>query len=93
MNVSITPELQLKVEELAKTGDYASSSEVVRDALRLFFEHRTARQQHLREMYADMAASIAQADAGELVDGADVIADARRRRAGRVEVQGEQLTP
>ena len=35
MNVSLTPELEKFVQDLVKSGSYQTSSEVVRDALRL----------------------------------------------------------
>jgi antitoxin ParD1/3/4 len=37
MNVSLTPELERRVDERVETGLYTSASELVREALRLFF--------------------------------------------------------
>ena len=38
MNVNLTPELEAFVKDKVSSGRYNSSSEVVRDALRLFEE-------------------------------------------------------
>ncbi|HYI69818.1 MAG TPA: type II toxin-antitoxin system ParD family antitoxin, partial [Skermanella sp.] len=38
MNVSLTPELERQIEQRVASGDYISASEVMREALRLFFK-------------------------------------------------------
>ena len=48
MNVSLTPELEAYVQACAASGQYASSSEVVREALRLHQEYH-ARRTWLKE--------------------------------------------
>ena len=47
MNVSLTPELEKLVNDHVRSGRYASASEVIREALRLF-EGQT-RLEHLRQ--------------------------------------------
>ena len=42
MNVSLTPELEKWVQSKVETGLYGSSSEVVRDALRLLHQFEEA---------------------------------------------------
>ena len=42
MNVSLTPELERKVDDRVRSGMYGSASEVVREALRLFFRYDDA---------------------------------------------------
>jgi antitoxin ParD1/3/4 len=46
MNVSLTPELEKFVNDHVRSGRYASASEVIREALRLFEGHN--RLEHLR---------------------------------------------
>ncbi len=51
MNVSLTPELEILVNEKVKSGNYNSASEVVREALRLLKEQdelKRIRREQLR---------------------------------------------
>jgi antitoxin ParD1/3/4 len=72
MNVSLTPELEEFVRRKVESGMYLSASEVVREALRLLDEQDKLRQVRRDELRRDIAAGIAQADQGELLDGAEV---------------------
>lgn len=72
MNVSLTPELEEFVRRKVESGMYLSASEVVREALRLLDEQDKLRQVRRDELRRDIAAGIAQADQGELRDGAEV---------------------
>src|SRR5229473_3315753 len=47
MNVSLTPELEKKIDERVATGNYTSASELVREALRLFFEIEESRRDEI----------------------------------------------
>ena len=47
MNVSLTPQLEAMIREKVESGHYASSSEVVREALRLLDEHDKRKQLQL----------------------------------------------
>lgn len=52
MHVSLTPELEVLIKQHVQTGRYHSSSELVREAMRLWQEHeqlRTFRMEHLRK--------------------------------------------
>jgi antitoxin ParD1/3/4 len=52
MHVSLTPELEALVKHYVQTGRYHSSSEVVREALRLWQEYeelRVLRMEHLKK--------------------------------------------
>lgn len=65
MNVSITKELEREVSELVKSGQYGSSSEVVRAGLRLLIE-RERRIRAEEEMLFEAARDgIAQLERGE----------------------------
>ncbi len=75
MNVHLTPELKKLVEEEVATGLYGSASEVIREGLRLLVEERRWREEVRRKI----AEGIAQAKAGQLVDGEEVIEQLLRR--------------
>lgn len=75
MNVHLTPELKKVVEQEVASGQYASASEVVREALRLLLEERQWRAQVRREV----AQGVAEAKAGQLLHGERVLTRLRRR--------------
>lgn len=68
MNVHLTPELKKLVDEEVESGHYASASEVIREGLRLLIEERRWRE----DVRQKIAAGMAQAKAGQLVDGDEV---------------------
>jgi antitoxin ParD1/3/4 len=79
MNVSLTDELAEFVKSKVVSGRYASSSEVVREALRLL-EHQDAEKlAWLRQAYTEGMAS---GDAG-VVDYAALKKDGRERLAAK----------
>ena len=63
MNVSLTPHFEELVKRKVKSGLYHSSSEVIREALRLL-EERDRRLEGLRK---EIVIGIEQADRGEVV--------------------------
>jgi len=77
MNVSLTPELEKKIDERVATGNYTSASELVREALRLFFEIDEARRGEIGAMNRRIAQGIAELGRGEGIAGDE----ARRRSA------------
>ena len=78
MNVNLTPELEALVQRKVASGLYNNQSEVVREALRLLAEQDRLREAHSAGLRKALAEGLAQADRGELQDGAAVVADARR---------------
>ncbi len=82
MNVSLTPQLQGFVEAKVKSGRYQSSSEVVRESLRLMEQRDQANAAALVEVRRKVAVGLDQARRGELRDGEDVIARVHDRLAG-----------
>lgn len=50
ISIALPPEMVLLVRSAVATGEYASSSEVVRDALRDWTHKRTLRQQGIAEL-------------------------------------------
>jgi antitoxin ParD1/3/4 len=88
VNVSLTPELGAFLESRVRTGRYQTTSEVVREALRLLQQREAQREDALRELKAKLERGAAQAESGELLDGEAVFDElreliAKRRRAGR----------
>lgn len=65
-NVSLTPQLEQLLEDKVKSGMYASSSEVIREALRLLDERDHYRAQKLAALRREVAIGIEQADRGEV---------------------------
>lgn len=58
MNVSLTPDLKKYVQDKVDTGRYRSSSEVVREALRLLEEKDQERAQRLVWLKAEIQKGI-----------------------------------
>jgi len=65
MNVSLTPELENWVQSKVETGLYSSSSEVVRDALRLLHQFEGERIRKLEELKSDLHVGLEQLKAGK----------------------------
>ena len=51
-SITLSPELAAAVDDAVETGDYASASEVIRDALRLWKERRDLYGYSLEELRA-----------------------------------------
>jgi antitoxin ParD1/3/4 len=64
MNVSLTPKLEKWVQSKVETGLYGSSSEVVRDALRLLYQYEEGREQKLSSLRSELLVGLKQLDAG-----------------------------
>jgi antitoxin ParD1/3/4 len=77
VNVSLTPELNAFLQNRVKSGRYQTTSEVVREALRLLERHETDREQTLRELKTKLRRGAAQAERGELLDGEKVFQELR----------------
>jgi len=85
VNVSLTDELERRVEERVQSGLYTSASELVREALRLFFEYEEARKQEISELNRRIAVGLAQLDRGEGMPGDKARQESLKRRARRVQ--------
>jgi antitoxin ParD1/3/4 len=86
VNVSITPELDAFLENRVKSGRYQTTSEVVREALRLLERQERERDEAFVQLKAKLERGAAQAERGELIDGDEVFEELReliekRRRA------------
>jgi len=70
MNVSLTPELEQFVATKVDSGRYNSSSEVVREALRLLEEHDQARSAQIAAFNLELGHRLASLDRGERISPA-----------------------
>jgi antitoxin ParD1/3/4 len=89
VNVSITPELDAFLQARVKSGRYQTTSEVVREALRLLERHEQERDQAFQQLKAKLDQAAAEAERGELLDGDEVFEELRemieeRRRSRAV---------
>jgi antitoxin ParD1/3/4 len=83
MNVSLTPELEKKIEARIATGNYTSASELVREALRLFFEVDESRRDEIAAMNRRIVQGIAELDRGEGIAGDEARRRSLKRTGGR----------
>jgi len=86
VNVSLTPELDAFLQSRVKSGRYQTTSEVVREALRLLERQERERDEAFQQLKTKLAVGAAQAERGELLDGDEVFDELRemleeRRRA------------
>ena len=65
MNVNLTPEMAEYVAAEIATGDYVSSSELVRDALRLLRFERDVEREKLAVLRHEIGIAVAQAEREE----------------------------
>ena len=82
MDVSLTPHLEAFVRAKVETGRYTSSSEVVREALRLLEQVEDVRQRGLDALNDDLAEAVRSLDrgGGTPLDVAGVKHEGRARR-------------
>ena len=81
MNIALTEEIEELVRRKVESGRYGSAAEVVRAGLRLLDQEDEFRSTRLATIRAQVEEGIAQAEGGELVDGEEAVARARRRAA------------
>jgi antitoxin ParD1/3/4 len=85
VNVSITPELDAFLQSRVQSGRYQTTSEVVREALRLLERHERERDDVLASLRQKLQRGVEQAERSELLDGDEVfdelkeMIDERRR--------------
>jgi len=81
MNVSLTPQLEEMVRKKVASGLYNSSSEVVREALRLLEERDRIKEMKLEELRSEIQQGIDSLDRGEGIpfDPEDTIKRGRAR--------------
>ena len=80
MNVSLTPELEQMVEEKVHSGQYESTSEVMREALRLLKRRDQLHQMKLEALRSQIDIARGQIDRGEVIPGEEALARLRAER-------------
>ena len=84
MNVSLTPQLEEMVRRKVESGLYSTSSEVIREALRLLEEHDRVREMRLEELRREIQKGLDSGPAGP-IDFEMIKAEGRRRLARRLQ--------
>jgi antitoxin ParD1/3/4 len=87
VNISLTPELGAFLQSCVKSGRYQTTSEVVRDALRLLQHQEKEREEGLKQLKSKLQRGAAQAERGELLDGDAVFEELRQVIAERRRVK------
>jgi antitoxin ParD1/3/4 len=93
VNVSLTPQLDAFLQSLVKSGRYQTTSEVVREALRLLQRQEKEWDEAFKQLKTKLERGAAQAKRGELLDGDQIFEELRelieeRRRARKKAVRG-----
>ena len=83
VNISLTPELGAFLQSRVKSGRYQTTSEVVREALRLLQHQEKEREAGLEQLKAKLQRGALQAQRGELLDSDDVFEELRKVIAER----------
>ena len=85
--MSLTPELEKWVQSKVESGLYGSSSEVVRDALRLLHQFEGERIRKLDELRSELQIGLEQVKAGRVEDlDSSLITGIKQR--GRERIRG-----
>lgn len=78
VNISLTPELDAFLQSRVKSGQYQTTSEVVREALRLLQHQEKERVEGLKQLKAKLQRGAAQAKRVELLDADEVFEELRQ---------------
>lgn len=79
-SIALTPEMAAMIRSLVESGEYASASEVVREALRDWKHNRAQRQRAIDEIGRAWDAGM---ESGPASDGEETFARLQNRLAGR----------
>ncbi|WP_415895102.1 type II toxin-antitoxin system ParD family antitoxin [Neptuniibacter sp. PT34_22] len=80
MNVSLTPKLEAFVKSKVESGSYNSSSEVVREALRLLEQRDAEEQLKLETLRAEIQKGLDSVAAGNVRDGREIFEEIKKRK-------------
>ncbi|TGR25899.1 type II toxin-antitoxin system ParD family antitoxin [Mesorhizobium sp. M00.F.Ca.ET.151.01.1.1] len=86
-SITLSPELARAVDDVVAAGEYASASEVIRDALRQWKDRRDLMGYTVEELRKLVQEGI---DSGPAQDGQPIIERLRAKYLKRAEVQGFQ---
>ena len=84
MNISLTPELERFIAERVQSGLYHSSSEVVREALRLLQEQQLFKETKLAELRREIRKGLESGPSRDL-DIEDIINRGKKRLANQAD--------
>lgn len=87
VSVALTPEMAAMMREAVETGEYASASEVMREALRDWKHRRTQRARAIEEMGRLWDAGMS---SGPAVDGEDAFARIGQKLDARIAGRGAE---
>lgn len=87
MSVTLTPEMAALIAKAVETGEYATTSEVIREALREWNLRRSLLQQEREQLQKLWAEGIASGP-GQFKDMDAIKAEARRRLVAETPVNG-----
>lgn len=76
ITIAVTPEMASMVKAAVEAGEYASTSEVFREALRLWKAHQAVREREIEEFRRLWQEGL---DSGPSRDGAEVFTRLRQR--------------
>jgi antitoxin ParD1/3/4 len=82
LSIALTPEMAAAVRHAVASGEYASASEVVREALRLWRAHQAAREHEVEELRQIWREGLESGPAKPL-DFAEIKAKGRHLLAGK----------
>ena len=68
LSITLTEDMSQKIKAAISTGQYASSSEVIRDALREWELAQARRERELLELRKEIAEGLADIEAGRVSD-------------------------
>ena len=85
VSVALTPEMAMVVRQAVESGEYASNSEIVREALRDWKQKRALQQEEINEIRRLWQEGL-NSGPSRFAHMSDIKAEARRRLEG----QGEQ---
>ncbi|GAB4415585.1 MAG: hypothetical protein OHK0021_22340 [Bryobacter sp.] len=77
VSISITPELDAFLQSRVQSGRYQTTSEVVREALRLLERREQERDEAFLQLKAQLQRGASEAERGELLDGDQVFDELR----------------
>jgi antitoxin ParD1/3/4 len=93
VNISLTPELDAFLQGQVKSGSYQTTSEVVREALRLLQRQAKERDEAFQQLQAKLKRGAGQAARGELLDGDKVFEELRELIEERRRVKKKASRP
>ena len=77
VNISLTPTLEAFLHDQVESGQYQTTSEVVREALRLLQHQKREREAALMQLRSKLHRGADQSKRGELLDGEQVFEELR----------------